>query len=86
MEGQQRIYHIYYCTGSGKTYRESVAYSAQGDSYIDAAKTHSDHLRKVSCLYKNIDSNWKYFGRRKGYPKNHLFVTNDNGDKWLVIL
>ena len=79
------IYKMFHCSGEGKNYRESGEYLCRGGTYIEAASNRSKHMNNISFLYKNVDSNWKKIGRKIGYPKNHCFLINDNGDKWLLI-
>ena len=79
-------YLIFYCIGKNKTYRESGPYSSTGSSYIEAASNLSKHLNKINkWIYGNIDSNWISIGQKEGYPKEHMFVSNNNGNKWLII-
>jgi len=80
-----KTYTIYTCSGKGRDYRESGSYSIRSLSYLDAARNYSDHARNISYLYSKYDSNWKILGQKKGYPKKHIFLQNDNGIKLLLI-
>lgn len=81
------IYSAFRCTGKPKTdgYRETGAYTAIGKTYAEAAKNLAAHWNKSGGGLYNFGTEWKNAGRRKGYPRQHQYVTDEKGNKFLLI-
>jgi hypothetical protein len=77
-------YQVFICTGKGKTYRERGAYSAYGTNYVDAAEQYASHYNKCSFFGK-YGVNWRKTSRKKGLPKRHQYLMDENGNKILLI-
>ena len=77
-------YAVYICKGRGKNYRESGEYTAFGTSYLDTIRKYTQATNKVNPFYR-YGANWRKVGRRKGMPKEHCYVMDEVGNKFLLI-
>lgn len=79
------IYSVYICSGKEGTdnYRETGSYTAYGETYTEAAAQIAAHWNK--CVMINYGTNWKETGRTEGNPQKSMYVTDEKGNKFLMI-
>lgn len=78
-----RPYSVFICSGKGKNYRESGSYTAYGLNYLDAARRFAATWNRNGI--KTFGEQWKKSGRRAKMPKRHHYLTDERGNKLLLL-